>query len=155
MNTGNQSSKPEESPEQVTGEGCPEAFCSAGLLFDDGTIMRVVKSGKRAEAWMCEAAENPREMYEYSTSFILRHAIGFVNVSCSQCGRDFGPGGHGYSHCSDHSPKGQCGDCKFAMELDRYDQVHCCCDESPQAWSDVEATDSCFSFLPNTKIEDA
>jgi hypothetical protein len=26
----------------------------------------------------------------------------FANVSCSQCGRDFGPGEHGYSHCSDH-----------------------------------------------------
>ena len=23
-------------------------------------------------------------------------------VSCSQCGRDFGPGEHGFSHCSDH-----------------------------------------------------
>ena len=26
----------------------------------------------------------------------------FENVSCSQCGRSFGPGDHGYSHCSDH-----------------------------------------------------
>lgn len=26
----------------------------------------------------------------------------FANVSCSQCGEDFGPGDHGYSHCSDH-----------------------------------------------------
>ena len=73
---------------------------------------------------MCEAAENPREMYEYSTNFILRHAIGFANVSCSQCGRDFGPGEHGYSHCSDRSPKGQCGNCKWAQEKeDRYDLV--------------------------------
>lgn len=32
-------------------------------------------------------------------------AIGprFQNVSCSQCGRDFGPGDHGYSHCQDHA----------------------------------------------------
>jgi hypothetical protein len=53
-----------------------------------------------------------------------------------------------YSHCSDHSPKGQCADCKWAQEKeDRYDQVRCCCDESPNAWGDVESTDSCSSFL--------
>lgn len=27
----------------------------------------------------------------------------FPNVSCSQCGRDFGPGEHGFSHCKSHS----------------------------------------------------
>jgi hypothetical protein len=26
----------------------------------------------------------------------------FPNVSCSQCGRDFGPGNHGFSHCDQH-----------------------------------------------------
>jgi len=26
----------------------------------------------------------------------------FDNVSCSQCGRSFGPGDHGFSHCQDH-----------------------------------------------------
>lgn len=26
----------------------------------------------------------------------------FQNVSCSQCGRDFGPGDHGFSHCENH-----------------------------------------------------
>lgn len=26
----------------------------------------------------------------------------FDNVFCSQCGQDFGPGDHGYSHCQDH-----------------------------------------------------
>jgi hypothetical protein len=30
----------------------------------------------------------------------------YENVSCSQCGRDFGPGDHGYSHCQDHRPNG-------------------------------------------------
>src|ERR1017187_33300 len=28
----------------------------------------------------------------------------FENVSCSQCGMDFGPGDHGYSECVSHSP---------------------------------------------------
>lgn len=27
----------------------------------------------------------------------------FPNTYCSQCGREFGPGDHGYSHCSDHT----------------------------------------------------
>lgn len=26
----------------------------------------------------------------------------FDEVSCSQCGKTFGPGNHGYSHCEDH-----------------------------------------------------
>jgi hypothetical protein len=26
----------------------------------------------------------------------------FAETFCSQCGRAFGPGDHGYSHCSDH-----------------------------------------------------
>jgi len=30
--------------------------------------------------------------------------VEFENVSCSQCGRDFGPGEHGFLHCADHSP---------------------------------------------------
>lgn len=28
----------------------------------------------------------------------------FSTVSCSQCGREFGQGKHGYSHCEDHTP---------------------------------------------------
>lgn len=26
----------------------------------------------------------------------------FANVSCSQCGQEFGPGDHGFSHCENH-----------------------------------------------------
>lgn len=26
----------------------------------------------------------------------------YDNVFCSQCGRGFGPGDHGFSHCEDH-----------------------------------------------------
>ena len=29
----------------------------------------------------------------------------FDNISCSQCGRRFGPGDHGYSHCKNHKGK--------------------------------------------------
>lgn len=27
----------------------------------------------------------------------------YPNIYCSQCGRSFGPGNFGYSHCSDHA----------------------------------------------------
>lgn len=30
---------------------------------------------------------------------------GFDNINCSQCGRGFGPGNHGFSHCKDHRDK--------------------------------------------------
>lgn len=29
----------------------------------------------------------------------------FANVSCSQCGEDFGPGDHGFSSCEAHRPQ--------------------------------------------------
>jgi hypothetical protein len=29
--------------------------------------------------------------------------VRFPNVSCSQCGKDFGPGNHGFSHCASHA----------------------------------------------------
>jgi len=32
------------------------------------------------------------------------YTVLFENVSCSQCGRDFGEGERGFSHCEDHMP---------------------------------------------------
>ena len=29
----------------------------------------------------------------------------FANVFCSQCGQEFGPGDHGFSHCENHKTK--------------------------------------------------
>ena len=69
------------------------------------------------------------------------YTVLFGNVSCSQCGREFGERESGYSHCSDHTDR-QCAGCKWAQEKDdRYDQLRCCCNESPNAWGDVEAAD--------------
>jgi hypothetical protein len=33
----------------------------------------------------------------------VKVAAKFKNVSCSQCGQDFGPGPHGFSYCDRHS----------------------------------------------------
>ncbi len=39
----------------------------------------------------------------------------FEKTSCSQCGQEFGPGDHGYSHCDGHRrsrrPLGECSYC--------------------------------------------
>jgi hypothetical protein len=34
----------------------------------------------------------------------------FEQTSCSQCGREFGPGAHGFSHCADHGGTSRCDD---------------------------------------------
>ena len=31
------------------------------------------------------------------------HGARFEKTYCSQCGGEFGPGDHGYSHCTDHN----------------------------------------------------
>jgi hypothetical protein len=40
----------------------------------------------------------------------------FAKTFCSQCGQEFGPGDHGFSHCSDHQGKiiGQTGPLTYA-----------------------------------------
>lgn len=59
---------------------------------------------------------NPREFFflrdggehgniHAARAALAKHAPKFLNVSCSQCGQDFGPGDHGYSHCSNHAGK--------------------------------------------------
>lgn len=45
--------------------------------------------------------ENPSpEAISMATKWELAR---FGNVYCSQCGRDFGPGEHGFSHCTNHN----------------------------------------------------
>lgn len=34
--------------------------------------------------------------------FMMNRRPKFENVSCSNCGRSFGPGNHGFSHCDNH-----------------------------------------------------
>lgn len=44
----------------------------------------------------------------------------FENVSCSQCGQDFGPGNHGFSHCEHHRSKpGASAPQEFGSTIDR------------------------------------
>lgn len=44
----------------------------------------------------------------------------FDNVSCSQCGQEFGPGNHGFSHCEHHRSKpGASAPQEFGSTIDR------------------------------------
>jgi hypothetical protein len=39
---------------------------------------------------------------EYAVRAFMKGAQRFEKTYCSSCGGEFGPGEHGYSHCSDH-----------------------------------------------------
>ena len=44
----------------------------------------------------------------------------FDNISCSNCGLDFGPGNHGFSHCESHKRRGACvpgNICELCIEI--------------------------------------
>ncbi len=41
----------------------------------------------------------------------------FDNVSCSHCGREFGHGEHGYSHCDQHDETTLLGACNAALRF--------------------------------------
>ncbi len=56
-----------------------KTFCLPGTL---GAYIR-----ERALAAVCKA----------------EHGYKFPTTYCSQCGGEFGPGDHGYSHCEDHA----------------------------------------------------
>lgn len=44
-------------------------------------------------------------------------ALRFQKTYCSQCGGEFGPGDHGYSHCEDHSQPGDTLDMAYINSL--------------------------------------
>ena len=53
-------------------------------------VTRLKERAEKAEAELAEARKDAP-----------KHR--FNNISCSQCGHDFGPGNFGYSHCDDHT----------------------------------------------------
>lgn len=67
----------------------------------------------------------------------------FRETWCSDCGRGFGPGDNGFSHCRNH----QCAGCKFSLEHpDRIDHVRCNNKDSINFDGDVEAAGCCPLF---------
>ena len=57
---------------------------------DDGKSINAGEWIHKGDCWVLRITELPKK---------------FSNVSCSQCGKGFGPGNHGYSHCEDHREK--------------------------------------------------
>ena len=68
---------------RIVTDGYATWACPKGL--DDGCGLQVVRPGE-VQCDVCESSVEPR----------------FANVSCSQCGQDFGPGNEGFSHCDQH-----------------------------------------------------
>lgn len=62
-----------------------------------------------ALALVDEVLENSRDYDELASEPVIQIAR-FNNVSCSQCGRSFGPGNHGFSQCTHHFGRSPCAD---------------------------------------------
>jgi hypothetical protein len=74
-------------------------FCDGGCETHQGEVKRVrVHHGSKDWGWWNYCDEARAEDKRRGMT------VEFENVSCSQCGRDFGSGEHGFSHCADHSP---------------------------------------------------
>lgn len=73
----------------------------------------------------------------------------FKNVSCSQCGKDFGSGDHGYSYCVDHRSNA-CSKCKNWVALQPDDST------APEGVCGLNADPGFFPFgyWPNTLRSD-
>ena len=91
-------------------DGFGFAFYHDALLrFARAIGHRMRAEEREACARECEEVANATECdgdtaHECVVAIRERAALDprFANVSCSQCGRDFGPGDHGFSHCEHH-----------------------------------------------------
>ncbi|WP_244099737.1 hypothetical protein [Burkholderia ambifaria] len=55
------------------------------------------------EVWnVCKAVLDAEIAQRIADADLAAAAPRFANVRCSQCGRRFGPGNAGFSHCTDH-----------------------------------------------------
>jgi hypothetical protein len=55
------------------------------------------------EVWnICRAALDAEIAQRIADADLAAAAPRFANVGCSECGRGFGPGNAGFSHCADH-----------------------------------------------------
>lgn len=84
-----------------------EEMLRAAVSKDDAEFYgdaMVLEEVARDYAAMLAAAPHAAITSESATQV---KAARFENVSCSQCGRDFGPGEHGFSHCRNHAEKAE------------------------------------------------
>jgi hypothetical protein len=87
-------------------------FARERLLSDGKVLQRIAglfgKSNPAMQSAKAEQAVADAAAFKIIDGALL-HGARFPNVSCSHCGRDFGPGDHGFSHCDSHvglTPRG-------------------------------------------------
>lgn len=68
----------------------------AGWTTGDPSIPDTVENWK-----LCYAGKGGEPGFVIPARFAKPHQ--FPMIGCSQCGREFGPGNRGYSHCEDHA----------------------------------------------------
>jgi hypothetical protein len=73
---------------------------AAGIAHAEAPIRAAV------ERYFADINANQNAVYSalraFSATVTALNMHRFRNVSCSQCGRDFGPGDSGFSHCENH-----------------------------------------------------
>lgn len=79
-------------------------ICRSGEVIQRVTRINTTRSNIRISVMLY----NPKTTLtrfatwgRYSTIFLAPKPK-FENVSCSQCGQEFGPGNHGFSSCTSH-----------------------------------------------------
>lgn len=75
-------------------------------IIKGGVTMTTIESkiANRLQPLMARAETGAdwAEIAKLEVDLLADERAKFPNVSCSQCGRDFGPGYHGYSYCDQH-----------------------------------------------------
>lgn len=75
---------------------------AAYRMKKDGTERNYRQCGNDLPTYSL-ALDDAQRIYETDPSYSVEvRCFKYQNVSCSQCGDEFGPGDHGYSHCADH-----------------------------------------------------
>ena len=86
----------------------PEDIEVMAAVVGDERYIVVFRDGTRGEAirqlgkWAADAELSFSWILASQCAERIRRTPKFSNVTCSQCGRSFGPGDHGFSFCEDH-----------------------------------------------------
>lgn len=98
-----------DAPFWVAIRACPQCFNRAELAAKLGTDCQLCPehAGKPCacgESWCFACQKRERAEFEARQPMLFDSSAAprYGNVSCSQCGADFGPGDFGFSMCSEH-----------------------------------------------------
>jgi len=86
--------------EEIKRQARKDALEEAAKLCDN-----FERDGRDWKEYACETADEIAARIRKLAAEPL--SLKFANTYCSQCGREFGPGNSGYSHCIDHQAQGE------------------------------------------------